>query len=66
MITYRDQTKPDTNRVRIAVYLDGKLRGHIKGEFDGRFAYYPKGSRIVGQSFRTLDAVKASIEGTEA
>ena len=65
MITYKSQTKPDSGRARIAVYVDGRLAGHIKGTFDNRFAYTPKGSRIAGESFKTVDAVKASLEGTE-
>lgn len=63
MITYKDQTKPDTGRARIAVYVDGRLAGHIKGTFDNRFAYTPKGQREAGQAFSTLEACKASLEG---
>lgn len=65
MITYKDQTKPDTNCARIAVYVDKRLAGHIKGTFDGRFAYQPKGSYSAGRSFRTVEAVKASLEGKD-
>ncbi len=64
-ITYANQTKPNTGRARIAVRVAGRLAGHILGTFDGRFAYQPKGTTIYGNSFRTLEACKASLEGEE-
>lgn len=64
MITYTDQTK--AHRARIAVRIDGRLAGHIKGTFDQRFAYTPKGAKFSGSSFRTIEQVKASIEGKDA
>lgn len=61
MITYEHNVGKNND---IAVKLDGKLSGKIVFS-DGGFRYHPKGSKLVGDEFRSLAAVKASIEGRE-
>lgn len=46
------------------VYLDKKLVGCII-EFSNSFYYQPKDTKIKGESFPTIRAVKRSIEGTD-
>lgn len=57
MITY----KP-VGADRLAVVLDNKVVGHINPKGDG-FQYVPKGSpKMAGLVYKTIDAVKASLE----
>lgn len=62
MFTYTNQTKG--NRCKIAVRLEGKLIGHIRGGLNGTggFRYHPKGSRLSGDEFSSIEKVKRSIE----
>lgn len=55
MITYSD--KPDET----TVYLLTRVVGHIRRDGDG-WRYYPKGSRIKGEIFASVNAVKRSLE----
>jgi hypothetical protein len=55
MITY------ETFLGGIRVKLDGKTVGAIKTVTDG-FQYQPKGSKLVGEVFPTVEAVKRSLE----
>ncbi|QJA43003.1 hypothetical protein [Phaeobacter phage MD18] len=56
MITY-SRTSP----TEIAVALDGKNVGVIR-KTKGGYHYKPKGTRITGESFATVEEVKASLE----
>lgn len=55
MITYKDGPDETT------VYLLKRVIGHIRRDGDG-WRYYPKGSRIKGESFANINAVKRSLE----
>ena len=57
MITYTPTSKDE-----IAVALDGKNIGFIRPSKEGGFHYKPKGSRIVGETFPSVAAVKESLE----
>lgn len=63
MFTYINQTTG--NRCKIAVRLDRRLVGHIRGGSSGTggFRYHPKGSKVAGNEFSTIEKVKRSIEG---
>lgn len=55
MITYERR-----NNVSIKVLLDGKLVGHIKTVEKG-YAYFPKGNRCCGETFKTISECKNSL-----
>lgn len=58
MITYRhDGLKP----FKITVKLDGKVVGHIRRDTERRYFYKPLGG-LGGESFDTVEQVKASLE----
>lgn len=61
MTGFSYKTLSSNVRTRIAVYLDGRRLGEIKGVLGG-FAYYPKGSHHCGPTFSTVERCKASIE----
>lgn len=52
-----EQKAPGHN---VKVYLSGKLVGHIK-PVDGGFKYFPKGSKVGGETFMTIEQVKRSL-----
>ena len=56
MLTYKD-----LDAGGIAVFLDAKRIGTINGSSKG-WRYHPKGTKIVGDAFPTLDACKKSLE----
>ncbi len=61
MITYKASAAIPQ---RITVLLEGRVVGHIKTSRDPRgFQYCPKGSKVKGEVFSTIDEVKRSVEG---
>jgi hypothetical protein len=62
MIAYRhDGLQP----FKIAVKLDGRIVGNIRRNPDGLYFYQPRGNGPAGAFFRSVEAVKRSIEGSE-
>jgi hypothetical protein len=57
MITYRDTSSGRS----INVYFDKRLVGTIKPNGQ-HWCYYPKGSSVPGDSYRSIAAVKRSLE----
>ncbi len=49
----------------ITVKLDGRVAGSIKRDADGFYYYEPRGSKIKGETFSTIEAMKRSIEGRD-
>lgn len=45
----------------IRVRLGRKIVGEIR-KCEGGYRYHPKGSRVTGQTFSTVDGVKHSLE----
>lgn len=64
MITYRNQNGSPKGKWNINVLLEGIIVGEIRKMATG-YVYIPKGKRTGGETFPTLDACKASIEGDE-
>lgn len=61
MITYRhDGLQP----FRITVKNDRRIVGHIKRDDTGYY-YTPARTTLRGESFATVDGVKASLEGRD-
>lgn len=63
MITYKSELHAvNTN---LAVYLDGKRVGTIKrtkGKNTPEYRYFPKGDKVGGESFASIQAVKDSLK----
>lgn len=47
------------------VFLDKKMLGKIKKNKDNLFQYFPKGSKLSGKPFKTIEEVKKSLESDE-
>ncbi|HEX5426550.1 MAG TPA: hypothetical protein VFW94_23585 [Candidatus Acidoferrales bacterium] len=62
-ITYKEV--PGSATSTIMVYLDQKLAGRILHTHCG-WVYFPRGRRVGGQEFATLEACKRSLEHPEA
>ena len=54
MITYKEKTK-------IGVYVDNTYTGNIVNAKDG-YQYIPKGSKVRGALYQSIDDVKLSLE----
>ncbi len=60
------KTQGITYKSEVRVYLDGKQVGTIRELFSNTiplYLYTPKGSKTGGDTFPTLAACKASLEG---
>ena len=49
------------NKKHLQVCLDGKICGEIR-EVTGGYQYFPKGSKVGGDVYPTLEEVKHSLE----
>jgi hypothetical protein len=54
-------TYHNTVNSTIAVKIDGRISGHIR-TVNGFWQYWPKGSKIAGELFPTLDECQKSLE----
>lgn len=62
MLSYRhDGLQP----FRITVKNGRRIAGHIKRDDRGQYYYTPARSMLRGETFATVDEVKASLEGDE-
>lgn len=69
MITYSDildRLAKEEGEVRLLVKVDGQITGHIAGDVHKGYQYTVKGGKYATTFFRTVDQVKAHIEGGAA
>lgn len=48
------------DKIEVSVYIEGKRAGTIR-EFNGGFAYFPKGNKGHGEPYPTVERVKLSL-----